>query len=191
MPIYRNQERPSTPAVEIIAGPDPQDQADPILALKSARQSAASAPPYRRPGIILAVVLSCAILLFSAYAFFWGADFMRTARPGDMVAAPTMLLLPVERNPNSPVSLASSVDQTLGDALHRSWVVRTLFSDGQEATGQAANPQKDDHDYRLQSVLAGPESSEERRVGKACVRTCRSRWSPYREKKKKRKHNRI
>src|SRR3546814_309151 len=160
MPSYRNQERPSTPAVEIIAGPDPQDQADPILALKSARQSAASAPPYRRPGIILAVVLSCAILLFSAYAFFWGADFMRTARPGDMVAAPTMLLLPVERNPNSPVSLASSVDQTLGDALHRSWVVRTLFSDGTEATGQAANPQKDDHDYRLQSVLAGPEGED-------------------------------
>src|SRR3546814_20000641 len=27
-------------------------------------------------------------------------------------------------------------------------------------------------------------SSEERRVGKACVRTCRSRWSPYPQKKK-------
>src|SRR3546814_17410382 len=26
--------------------------------------------------------------------------------------------------------------------------------------------------------------SEERRVGKACVRTCRSRWSPYNSKKK-------
>src|SRR3546814_7733295 len=26
--------------------------------------------------------------------------------------------------------------------------------------------------------------SEERRVGKGCVRTCRSRWSPYHEKKK-------
>src|SRR3546814_9061669 len=25
--------------------------------------------------------------------------------------------------------------------------------------------------------------SEERRVGKECVRTCRSRWSPYNEKK--------
>src|SRR3546814_13634659 len=25
--------------------------------------------------------------------------------------------------------------------------------------------------------------SEERRVGKACVRTCRSRWSPYHKKK--------
>src|SRR3546814_13396058 len=27
--------------------------------------------------------------------------------------------------------------------------------------------------------------SEERRGGKACVRTCRSRWSPFHEKKKK------
>src|SRR3546814_15200818 len=33
--------------------------------------------------------------------------------------------------------------------------------------------------------------SEERRVGKECVRTCRSRWSPYHSKKKRkiRKHN--
>src|SRR3546814_11233434 len=29
--------------------------------------------------------------------------------------------------------------------------------------------------------------SEERRVGKECVSTCRSRWSPYHEKKKKNK----
>src|SRR3546814_12283784 len=29
--------------------------------------------------------------------------------------------------------------------------------------------------------------SEERRVGKECVSTCRSRWSPYPSKKKKRK----
>src|SRR3546814_2009538 len=28
-----------------------------------------------------------------------------------------------------------------------------------------------------------PQRSEERRVGKACVSTCRSRWSPYHEKK--------
>src|SRR3546814_19716512 len=33
--------------------------------------------------------------------------------------------------------------------------------------------------------LAMPEHrSEERRVGKECVSTCRSRWSPYHEKKK-------
>src|SRR3546814_2407410 len=28
-------------------------------------------------------------------------------------------------------------------------------------------------------VLFGPQRSEERRVGKECVSTCRSRWSPY------------
>src|SRR3546814_16366932 len=32
----------------------------------------------------------------------------------------------------------------------------------------------------------GYERSEERRVGKECVSTCRSRWSPYHEKKKNR-----
>src|SRR3546814_18064993 len=31
---------------------------------------------------------------------------------------------------------------------------------------------------------AGETRSEERRVGKECVRTCRSRWSPYPTKKK-------
>src|SRR3546814_16594365 len=31
--------------------------------------------------------------------------------------------------------------------------------------------------------------SEERRVGKECVSTCRSRWSPYHKKKKKNKQN--
>src|SRR3546814_13633042 len=30
--------------------------------------------------------------------------------------------------------------------------------------------------------------SEERRVGKECVSTCRSRWSPYHEKKKIKKY---
>src|SRR3546814_11786910 len=37
------------------------------------------------------------------------------------------------------------------------------------------------HNVTLTPVLAGIPlpSSEERRVGKECVRTCRSRWSPY------------
>src|SRR3546814_16688429 len=33
------------------------------------------------------------------------------------------------------------------------------------------------------------ERSEERRVGKECVSRCRSRWSPYHEKKKQKKSN--
>src|SRR3546814_17652217 len=43
--------------------------------------------------------------------------------------------------------------------------------------------------HRLRRALAQPRadehSSEERRVGKACGSTCRSRWSPDRYKKKK------
>src|SRR3546814_16725885 len=36
----------------------------------------------------------------------------------------------------------------------------------------------------LESALKGDNRSEERSVGKWCVRTCRSRWSTYRKKKK-------
>src|SRR3546814_20746193 len=35
-----------------------------------------------------------------------------------------------------------------------------------------------------QLSAAASERSEERRVGKECVRPCRSRWSPYHYKKK-------
>src|SRR3546814_5756742 len=34
------------------------------------------------------------------------------------------------------------------------------------------------------AYLEVPERSEERRVGKECVSTCRSRWSPYHSKNK-------
>src|SRR3546814_18728165 len=39
------------------------------------------------------------------------------------------------------------------------------------------------------TVLAA--SSEERRVGKECVSTCRSRWSPYHENKKNTGHSKL
>src|SRR3546814_14757677 len=35
------------------------------------------------------------------------------------------------------------------------------------------------------TIAVSTYRSEERRVGKACVSTCRSRWSPYHSKKKK------
>src|SRR3546814_12492609 len=37
-------------------------------------------------------------------------------------------------------------------------------------------------------VVDRQDRSEERRVGKECVSTCRSRWSPYHYKKKKQIH---
>src|SRR3546814_18621135 len=39
------------------------------------------------------------------------------------------------------------------------------------------------------SHVAKAVRSEERRVGKECVSTCRSRWSPYHSKKKKNTQN--
>src|SRR3546814_11716349 len=39
-------------------------------------------------------------------------------------------------------------------------------------------------DGTSQPISGTPPRSEERRVGKECVSTCRYRWSPYNEKKK-------
>ena len=36
-----------------------------------------------------------------------------------------------------------------------------------------------DTQQRCAAALAGPGRSEERRVGKECANSCRSRWSPY------------
>src|SRR3546814_13436360 len=50
------------------------------------------------------------------------------------------------------------------------------------ALGQASGALEDVSDYVQ-------ERSEERRVGKGCVSTCRSLWSPYHLKKKKIPYN--
>src|SRR3546814_15566581 len=42
---------------------------------------------------------------------------------------------------------------------------------------------------RPSALLRDIGRSEERRVGKECVSTCRSRWSPYTYKKKKKNKN--
>src|SRR3546814_4716565 len=49
------------------------------------------------------------------------------------------------------------------------------------ATGEVDNDPSLDLLARmaLSTVEAGADRSEERRVGKECVSTCRSRWSPY------------
>src|SRR3546814_17783613 len=41
--------------------------------------------------------------------------------------------------------------------------------------------------HRVDGAHLHEDRSEERRVGKECVSTCRSRWSPYHEKKKQKK----
>src|SRR3546814_17974624 len=44
-------------------------------------------------------------------------------------------------------------------------------------------------ELNLWSAVAMMVRSEERRVGKECVSTCRSRWSPYHSKKKQNTNN--
>src|SRR3546814_18833334 len=45
------------------------------------------------------------------------------------------------------------------------------------------------NDKRLEDLTAWDQRSEERRVGKECVSTCRSRWSPDHYKQNKNKIN--
>src|SRR3546814_17569668 len=55
-----------------------------------------------------------------------------------------------------------------------------LFADGTDELMTLYNPQ-----FHFEDINFGLEiRSEERRVGKECVITCRSRWSPYHKKKK-------
>src|SRR3546814_15343014 len=53
--------------------------------------------------------------------------------------------------------------------------------DGERLLGMVRDDRDDVHVALLQRLAAvrGRLRSEERRVGKECVSTCRSRWSPY------------
>src|SRR3546814_1544375 len=62
----------------------------------------------------------------------------------------------------------------LRSALEPSWVRGTTFV----PIPSSKTPDHPDHDDRMERICAGLRS-EERRVGKECVSTCRSRWSPY------------
>src|SRR3546814_1766817 len=77
-----------------------------------------------------------------------------------------------------PISAAQELGDLLGQTCRRGALevaavaVDRLLGGGLDAEAEAAGE------------LAGAERSEERRVGKECVSTCRSRWSPYHKKKK-------
>src|SRR3546814_8478475 len=45
--------------------------------------------------------------------------------------------------------------------------------------GNGAGPRRTDRLFQSCRRLSVDQRSEERRVGKECVSTCRSRWSPY------------
>src|SRR3546814_11133018 len=57
-----------------------------------------------------------------------------------------------------------------------------LEVEAHHAPDRAAHAVGGQHVIRVDRIAA--VRSEERRVGKECVSTCRSRWSPYHKKKK-------
>src|SRR3546814_7253773 len=70
---------------------------------------------------------------------------------------------------SSPLSQAGAV-------IHGNFFGQSSF--GTYAIAHRRNTVKVDKNLPLD--ILGPLRSEERRVGKECVSTCRSRWSPYR-----------
>src|SRR3546814_17645611 len=59
------------------------------------------------------------------------------------------------------------------------------FRDDDDETYQSLSSHRAPAKAGAQGQNLNGRRSEERRVGKECVSTCRSRWSPYHEKKKK------
>src|SRR3546814_15045734 len=99
----------------------------------------------------------------------------------------------------TPISGLRGAPPHLLEIEHIGWtaqVLRRPFRKGAEAAFVKADIgvidiAVDDVGHRIANHLppqfvgrTGDERSEERRVGKEVVSTCRSRWSPYHEKKK-------
>src|SRR3546814_13190077 len=89
------------------------------------------------------------------------------ARGGDRAAIGRMADVPVAGA--GRIDLDAAVEPGLAQA-------RTQRALGHR---RAADVAQADHQQALRLRHRSPPRSEERRVGKECVSTCRSRWSPY------------
>jgi tetratricopeptide (TPR) repeat protein len=150
----------------------PATQAQEGPSLEPAEQTDAAAPPVRHtlPGAGwltgAALILGVIVIAMAVALAFIIASTERLSplgnQSGSQVAytrAPGMVLLTTEQGVNSPDGLAPSIDQVLGNAVHRSWVVDVRSSDG-AASGARARPDTSRIAYRLQSVLAGPAGQD-------------------------------
>src|SRR3546814_14515669 len=78
-------------------------------------------------------------------------------------------------------------DRTVDQAADQRFLFRRAAFALEEAAGDAAGRRifflvmdgQGKEVLAFLDLLGGGDRSEERRVGKECVRTCRSRWSPY------------
>src|SRR3546814_14127013 len=105
----------------------------------------------------------------------WSSDVCSSdLPPGGHVAKP-MRILVIEDN--------QDIAANLGDYLEDRGHTVDFAADG--VTGLHLAVVHDSDAIVLDLNLPGMDGlrSEERRVGKECVSTCRARWSPYHEKK--------
>src|SRR3546814_13961327 len=111
------------------------------------------------------------------------------ASPGALVAESTDVAIPlaaadrdlsgetpVERSP-APTTLKFSSE------LAEPVKPESGASEGHDAPGGVEPATPSSNLDTLQTILPKVWRAEERRVGKECVSTCRSRWSPYTSKK--------
>src|SRR3546814_16677043 len=80
--------------------------------------------------------------------------------------------------------LKTGMMRTWHEYLKEIYVKFGLFDGIIADSGQDISPADIDDDFLINHVILCGRS-EERRVGKECVSTCRSRWSPYHYKNKK------
>src|SRR3546814_20854418 len=88
------------------------------------------------------------------------------------------LLIPLQKNAASPSTTRPGVSDRPYFFPVRQYVCSTASN---TCVFDTHNPSVTTASTNLQAVTV--YSPDERRVGKACVRTCRSGWSPYHTKK--------
>src|SRR3546814_14808737 len=81
-----------------------------------------------------------------------------------------------------PAALRGDIEAPLRDTRRKDRHAALHYRTGTRGLDEASPAARKCDQRPIDAALAGDEPdsrSEERRVGKECVSTCRSRWSPY------------
>src|SRR3546814_15084269 len=100
----------------------------------------------------------------------------RALRTSIMLSAVTLICIPAQAMARDqraqPHAIPAASEQTLEPADPRTRV-------GRANAAARVEPERTSYFNAIQQYAYTDGRSEERRVGKECVSTCRSRWSPY------------
>ena len=81
------------------------------------------------------------------------------------------------------IAVIAHVDHGKTTLVDKMMLAGKLFRDGQDNSGEVLDSNDLERERGItilsKNVSINWKRSEERRVGKECLRLCRSRWSPY------------